>query len=140
MFALRKFFTLPAVFGRDLPGKSSPLTKPKLNAAAVSSLLHDLSQVLQQQTVGDFKSERAFNETPRLPTPVPAPWDEVGEATDAETAAIISKDFLVYKDFITEEEEKSLFDEVEPYLKRLKYEENHWDDVSVFTILLEAFI
>lgn len=139
MFALRKFFTLPAVFGRELPGKSL-LAKPKLNAAAVNSLLHDLSQVLQQQTVGDFKSERAFNETPGLPSPVPAPWDEVGEATDAETADIISKDLLVYKDFITEEEEKSLFDEVEPYLKRLKYEENHWDDVSVFTILFEAFI
>jgi|SRR6218665_965246 len=135
MFAVRKFFALQAVVWLELPGRYAPLTRPKLNAT-VMSFLHDLSQVSHhQQTEREFKSELACNETP-----VATPWDEVGEATDAETAAIISKDFLVYKDFITEEEENSLFDEVEPYLKRLKYEENHWDDVSVFTILFQAFI
>ena len=60
----------------------------------------------------------------------PAPWDRVGEATDLETAKIVQQDFKVYENFITEAEEKSLLDEVEPYLKRLKYEVDHWDDVS----------
>jgi alkylated DNA repair protein alkB family protein 7 len=34
----------------------------------------------------------------------------------------------VYEDFVTESEEKSLLKEVEPYLKRLRYETSHWDD------------
>ncbi|KAJ8686535.1 hypothetical protein QAD02_022329 [Eretmocerus hayati] len=34
----------------------------------------------------------------------------------------------VQASFITEEEEKSLLGEVEPYLKRLRYEYAHWDD------------
>jgi len=31
-------------------------------------------------------------------------------------------------DFISEEEESSLFDEVNPYLRKLRYEKSHWDD------------
>ncbi|CAO4367099.1 unnamed protein product [Caenorhabditis nigoni] len=34
----------------------------------------------------------------------------------------------VKKDFITETEEKSLLTEVEPHMKRLRYEKSHWDD------------
>ena len=34
------------------------------------------------------------------------------------------------KDFITTEEEESLFNEVEPHLKRQVYEKDHWDEVS----------
>ena len=50
---------------------------------------------------------------------------------DKPTKDIILQDMLIYNDFITEEEEKSLFNEVEPYLKRMRYEYNHWDNVSV---------
>ena len=49
---------------------------------------------------------------------------------DKPTKDIILQDMLIYNDFITEEEEKSLFNEVEPYLKRMRYEYNHWDNVS----------
>uniref|UniRef100_A0A1I7TGL0 2OG-FeII_Oxy_2 domain-containing protein n=1 Tax=Caenorhabditis tropicalis TaxID=1561998 RepID=A0A1I7TGL0_9PELO len=35
---------------------------------------------------------------------------------------------LKNRDFITEEEEKSLLVEVEPHMKRLRYEKSHWDD------------
>ncbi|XP_044737902.1 alpha-ketoglutarate-dependent dioxygenase alkB homolog 7, mitochondrial [Chrysoperla carnea] len=38
------------------------------------------------------------------------------------------QDMLVYEDFLTESEEKTLLDEIEPYLKRLRYEFDHWDD------------
>lgn len=34
----------------------------------------------------------------------------------------------VLPDFITEEEEQSLLQEIEPYLKRMRYEFDHWDD------------
>lgn len=63
-----------------------------------------------------------------LVSPHPSPWDEYGDTTDPGTATVISTDLLVYMDFVSEEEERSLLDEVEPHLKRLKYEENHWDD------------
>lgn len=34
----------------------------------------------------------------------------------------------VLADFITEEEEQTLLQEIEPYLKRMRYEFDHWDD------------
>lgn len=40
----------------------------------------------------------------------------------------------VYPDFITEEEEISLMKEVDPYMRRLRYEFSHWDDVSIIYI------
>lgn len=39
------------------------------------------------------------------------------------------KDMKVIPNFITDKEEQSIFQEVEPYLKRLHYESDHWDDV-----------
>jgi alkylated DNA repair protein alkB family protein 7 len=38
----------------------------------------------------------------------------------------------VIENFISEDEEKSLFAELEPHMKRLKYEKDHWDFVSYF--------
>ena len=40
------------------------------------------------------------------------------------------KDLRVIEDFISESEEKSFMDELEPYLKRMHYEYDHWDDVT----------
>ncbi|CAK9803232.1 Alpha-ketoglutarate-dependent dioxygenase alkB homolog 7, mitochondrial [Anthophora quadrimaculata] len=34
----------------------------------------------------------------------------------------------IFSNFITVEEENSLMQEIEPYIKRLRYEETHWDD------------
>ena len=50
---------------------------------------------------------------------------------DDTTLASLMNDMLVYENFISEEEEKSLLEEVEPYLKRLRYELDHWDNVSM---------
>jgi alkylated DNA repair protein alkB family protein 7 len=50
-------------------------------------------------------------------------------ASDPETELVIKNDFLVVEDFISETEEASLLGEIEPYLKRLRYEKDHWDDV-----------
>ncbi|KAL5278188.1 ALKBH7 family protein [Megaselia abdita] len=38
------------------------------------------------------------------------------------------EDLKVIPNFITDQEEESIFKEVEPYLKRLHYESDHWDD------------
>ena len=42
----------------------------------------------------------------------------------------MEKFMRVYDDFINENEEQSMYDEVHPYLRRLRYEFDHWDDVS----------
>lgn len=39
----------------------------------------------------------------------------------------LATDLTVVENFVTEEEEKSLLDEVEPYMNKLKYEVSHWD-------------
>ena len=59
---------------------------------------------------------------------------------DKPTKDILLQDMLIYNDFITEEEEESLFNEVEPYMKRLRYEYNHWDNVSELPLRNAAFI
>jgi hypothetical protein len=44
---------------------------------------------------------------------------------------LISGNLLVYNDFITEEEEMILYDEVKPSLEKRSYQHEHWDDVSI---------
>lgn len=61
-------------------------------------------------------------------TQLPAPWNRVICASDPVAEKHVSESFHVYEDFISEDEERSLVTEVEPYLKRLKYEHDHWDD------------
>lgn len=36
---------------------------------------------------------------------------------------------IIKNDFITKTEENTLLIEVEPHMKRLRYEKSHWDDV-----------
>ena len=61
------------------------------------------------------------------------------DASDSNTLSDLTDSFIVYNDFITEDEEKSLMNELEPYMRRLRYERDHWDDVSVhyFEVLFE---
>jgi len=63
------------------------------------------------------------------------PWHRIISASDAVAEKHVTDGLQVYEDFISEEEERSLVNEVEPYLRRLKYESAHWDDVSVFNII-----
>lgn len=48
-----------------------------------------------------------------------------------EDKRLFLNDLLVVNDFITTDEEQQLFTEVEPHLKRMKYEFDHWDGVIV---------
>lgn len=54
-------------------------------------------------------------------------FDFVGEWPSNEKTQFVT-DMQVLQDFITPAEEESLLNEVDPYLKRLKYEFDHWDD------------
>ncbi|KAK2712409.1 hypothetical protein QYM36_011181 [Artemia franciscana] len=45
---------------------------------------------------------------------------------------------VVVNDFITEEEETSLMKEVGPYLEKLIYEKDHWDDVSKIRLSMDS--
>lgn len=45
----------------------------------------------------------------------------------------------VIPDFITPQEEDSMLQEVEPYMKRLRYEFSHWDGVSKFYSGFQTF-
>jgi alkylated DNA repair protein alkB homolog 7 len=40
----------------------------------------------------------------------------------------MKQSIAVIPEFITEDEEKCLLQEIEPHMKRLRYEESHWDD------------
>ena len=57
-------------------------------------------------------------------------WKSYLTASDPETESILAKDMLVFPDFLSQAEEESLLKEVEPYMKRLRYEFDHWDNVS----------
>ena len=56
------------------------------------------------------------------------------ECNDPELAAIFEKDLIVKENFISVDEEVSLLNEIEPYMKKLRYEYDHWDDVLYSTI------
>ncbi|KAF4519721.1 hypothetical protein B566_EDAN017595 [Ephemera danica] len=47
---------------------------------------------------------------------------------DSSLKSSIIKDMTVIHDFLSSEEEQSILNEIEPYLKRLRYEFDHWDD------------
>lgn len=49
----------------------------------------------------------------------------------AETKTTVSSTFILFRNFITKTEEEVLKKEVDPHLKRLKYEFDHWDDVRI---------
>lgn len=87
----------------------------------------------------------------RLTSKEPAPKSSVpnqlttelffyGPSCSAETRAEIDSSFLVFPDFITGDEEDALLQEAEPHLKRLRYEFDHWDDVSWLTIILATAV
>ncbi|XP_064626848.1 alpha-ketoglutarate-dependent dioxygenase alkB homolog 7, mitochondrial-like [Lineus longissimus] len=50
------------------------------------------------------------------------------DASDDSTFSTLSSDMLIYENFIDEEEERDLFNEIEPYVKKLRYEYDHWDN------------
>jgi len=50
------------------------------------------------------------------------------ETNSIDVKADLITNMLVYEDFISEDEENSLLEEIEPYMRKLRYEFDHWDD------------
>ncbi|XP_067119274.1 alpha-ketoglutarate-dependent dioxygenase alkB homolog 7, mitochondrial isoform X2 [Centruroides vittatus] len=50
------------------------------------------------------------------------------DCSDEDTLKLIQDNFKIYNEFLSEEEEKSLVEEAEKHLKRLRYQYDHWDD------------
>ena len=55
---------------------------------------------------------------------------EMIETNDEEVSNIMSKFMIVKYDFLSEAEENCLLNEIEPYMKKLRYEFDHWDNVN----------
>lgn len=51
-------------------------------------------------------------------------------SSDLKTVNVLREHFKLYEDFISVEEEEQLLMEIDPILKRRRYEKDHWDDVS----------
>lgn len=49
---------------------------------------------------------------------------------------LVGGNLEIREDFVSEQEQGILVKEVEPYLKRQKYQYDHWDDVSVVIVKL----
>ncbi|XP_019875883.1 alpha-ketoglutarate-dependent dioxygenase alkB homolog 7, mitochondrial [Aethina tumida] len=47
---------------------------------------------------------------------------------EPDLSVLLVNNMTVHHDFISESDEKSILDEIEPYLKRMRYEFDHWDD------------
>lgn len=45
---------------------------------------------------------------------------------------LLLADMRIIPNFVTTVEEESFMKELEPYLKRMRYEFDHWDDVTMF--------
>lgn len=50
---------------------------------------------------------------------------------------LVGGNLEIREDFVSEQEQGILVKEVEPYLKRQKYQYDHWDDVSVVIVKLQ---
>lgn len=98
--------------------------------AGLKLLIGDSLRKCQRQSFRTMSSvSRNVQISPALAS-MPESYDYI-DCKDPETYKVMTNDMLVYKDFISEEEEQSLFAEIEPYIKRLRYEIDHWDNVGL---------
>lgn len=92
------------------------------------SIIPHRTLLAQRLSTAAEGSRQEHNVTDEVKQPTPADAADVIDATDELTAKEIGESVRIFQNFITEEEEKSLFDEVEPHLKRMRYQTSHWDD------------
>lgn len=55
---------------------------------------------------------------------------------DNQLKILFLKNFFIYPKFIDEHEELGLIDEITPKMRRMRYEYDHWDNVSTFIFKL----
>ena len=87
-----------------------------------------------------FRSDSAspeLGEDPELPAIKnnPANFEFISDCSQEVREAIL-RDFIVIDDFLSEAEEKSLLEEAEQQISKVKYEnEENWDNVSYWFVL-----
>ena len=59
---------------------------------------------------------------------VPSSTEVTVISSNSQAASDVTKGFSLVDDFITKEEEQKLYDEVHSYLRKLRYEFDHWDN------------
>lgn len=59
---------------------------------------------------------------------------------EPELRATVLRHMRVLPNFVSEEEESALLAEVEPQLKRMRYEFDHWDNVSCFVAVSSSIL
>lgn len=52
------------------------------------------------------------------------------DTNDSSLRKCIPTSMLVFENFLSQKEEDALFHEVDPYMRRLRYEFDHWDNAS----------
>jgi len=93
-----------------------------------SSGLSSTSPVNTQDTSVSSSQEETSNYNEILnPSPSPTRFNFTPNFPD-ELKNDFVKSFLVYQDFVTEQEEENLMIEFEKYFKRHLYEKDHWDN------------
>ena len=50
--------------------------------------------------------------------------------TDKDLFKMMKSSMTIKENFLSESEEKSLFNEIEPFMKKKRYEFDHWDNVK----------
>lgn len=55
---------------------------------------------------------------------------ESNESVTEDWKVELHKTMKIFPNFISEKEEDILMQEIDPYMKRLRYEYSHWDNVS----------
>ncbi len=55
--------------------------------------------------------------------------NQIFETDDLQVLDMLSKYMIVKEDFLSESDEINLLNEIEPYMKKLRYEFDHWDNV-----------
>lgn len=78
------------------------------------------------QTITETKSSKAQKSEVEIPGNIEFSPDLHAESSKFQSDLL--KSMTVYEGFLSEKEESSILNEIEPYLKKMRYEFDHWDD------------
>ena len=126
---LCSYSTIVSCLRSNFPRLFVPTFSVSINSNFAKSQNVNRTQDFQRRNF-TFTSQKILRAANKENVSVKPTTTDYIDCSDSKILDLIKDDFLVYEDFVTEEEEKSILQEIEPYLNRLKYEQNHWDDVS----------
>ncbi|XP_014254568.1 alpha-ketoglutarate-dependent dioxygenase alkB homolog 7, mitochondrial [Cimex lectularius] len=76
-----------------------------------------------------YVGKRYVLSSSKIQTRIEVPkWIYFHKDSDSQKKQELLKDLSISNDFIDDDEEKSIMDEIGPYLKRMRYEYDHWDN------------